>query len=157
MQHYAIHSPCMVSPVFPPPRPLGGLLCPSGFKLAFLPPSSGMPAGGLAPLCLPGFPPPPLLSSSRPQRLSRPSLPLPPLPLSSLNLSRSGISLIKVTFQFVQCHKSPNVLKPLKKVFFLPIPFPTSSVIPPEGFNWRRGCLFLPKTSFSTLTKVCIW
>ena len=96
-----INSPCIVSPVLPPPLPLGALLCPRGFRFAFLPPSSGMPAGGFAPLD-DFFAPPPALLSSLPQRLSLPSLPLPPLPLSSRNLSRSGISLIFATWSFCQ-------------------------------------------------------
>ena len=96
-----INSPCIVSPVLPPPLPLGALLCPRGFRFAFLPPSSGMPAGGFAPLD-DFFAPPPALLSSLPQRLSLPSLPLPPLPLSSRNLSRSGISLIFATWSVCQ-------------------------------------------------------
>ena len=79
-------SPCIVSPVFAPPLPPLGFLAPRGFKFAFLPPSSGIPAGGFDPLG--GFLPP-LFSSCLPHLLSLPPLP----PLSSRNLSRSGTSL----------------------------------------------------------------
>ena len=94
-----------------------------------------VPAGGLAPLA--PFPPP-LLLSSLPHRLSRPSLPLPPLPLSLRNMSRSGISLFFVSFfSFSR--------------FSLLLTVPAPSVIPPEGFDWRRCCFLIPKTSFSPL------